>query len=91
MLRTPVIATQSRAMRKRIGILSFIRLSSLFQNLLETVAGCLLGMIVRLARIGSRLGPYEILSAIGAGGMGEVYRARDTRLRREVAVKMLPR
>ena len=39
---------------------------------------------------GSRLGPYEILSAIGAGGMGEVYRARDTRLERTVAIKVLP-
>ena len=39
---------------------------------------------------GSRLGPYEILSPIGAGGMGEVYRARDTRLERDVAVKVLP-
>src|SRR5712692_2570089 len=39
---------------------------------------------------GSRLGPYEILSAIGAGGMGEVYRARDTRLGRDVAIKILP-
>jgi Tol biopolymer transport system component len=39
---------------------------------------------------GARLGPYEIVSAIGAGGMGEVYRARDTRLKREVALKILP-
>ncbi|HKF44808.1 MAG TPA: protein kinase [Thermoanaerobaculia bacterium] len=39
---------------------------------------------------GSRLGPYEVLSPIGAGGMGEVYRARDTRLSREVALKVLP-
>jgi serine/threonine protein kinase len=37
-----------------------------------------------------RLGPYEILSAIGAGEMGEVYRARDTRLERTVAIKVLP-
>ena len=39
---------------------------------------------------GRRLGPYEILSAIGAGGMGEVYKARDTRLDRIVAIKVLP-
>ena len=39
---------------------------------------------------GSRLGPYEILSPLGAGGMGEVYRARDTKLDREVAIKVLP-
>lgn len=39
---------------------------------------------------GTTLGPYEILAPIGAGGMGEVYRARDTRLNREVAIKVLP-
>jgi len=39
---------------------------------------------------GTRLGPYEITAAIGAGGMGEVFRARDTRLNRDVAIKVLP-
>jgi serine/threonine protein kinase len=39
---------------------------------------------------GSRLGPYEIQSAIGAGGMGEVYRAHDAKLGRDVALKILP-
>jgi len=39
---------------------------------------------------GARLGPYEILGPIGKGGMGEVYRAKDTKLKREVAVKVLP-
>jgi serine/threonine protein kinase len=39
---------------------------------------------------GARLGPYEVLSLLGAGGMGEVYRARDTRLGRDVAIKVEP-
>src|SRR5262245_8507080 len=39
---------------------------------------------------GNRLGPYVIDAALGAGGMGEVYRARDTRLKRDVAIKVLP-
>jgi serine/threonine protein kinase len=47
------------------------------------------GATLSLAR-GTRLGPYEVLGLIGAGGMGEVYRARDTRLDRTVAVKILP-
>src|SRR3990167_1866789 len=40
---------------------------------------------------GAKLGPYEIVAPLGAGGMGEVYRARDTRLDRAVAIKILPR
>src|ERR1700737_1888682 len=40
--------------------------------------------------VGDRLGPYEIFAPIGKGGMGEVYRAKDTKLKREVAIKVLP-
>ena len=49
-------------------------------------------IIARVASLspGSKLGPYEIVAALGAGGMGEVYRARDPRLGREVAIKILP-
>jgi serine/threonine protein kinase len=39
---------------------------------------------------GSRVGPYEVVAALGAGGMGEVYRARDTKLHRDVVIKVLP-
>ena len=41
-------------------------------------------------KIGTRVGPYEIMAPIGAGGMGEVYRATDTKLKRDVATKVLP-
>src|SRR5512134_3350617 len=40
--------------------------------------------------LGTRLGPYEVIAQIGVGGMGEVYRATDTKLKRQVAIKVLP-
>src|SRR4249920_1976400 len=45
---------------------------------------------LEMGMIGSRIAHYDVLSRIGAGGMGEVYRARDLRLQREVAIKILP-
>ena len=44
-----------------------------------------------LLQVGAKLGPYEILSVLGAGGMGEVYKARDSRLDRTVAIKVMPK
>jgi serine/threonine protein kinase len=43
-----------------------------------------------MSRVGSRVGPYEVLAKLGEGGMGEVYRARDSKLNRDVAIKVLP-
>ena len=43
-----------------------------------------------MSKTGERIGPYEVIATIGAGGMGEVYRARDTKLNRQVALKILP-
>jgi eukaryotic-like serine/threonine-protein kinase len=57
------------------------------------IPGCRIVSAVRatmMLQAGTKLGPYEILTPIGAGGMGEVYRARDSRLRRDVAVKLVP-
>ena len=46
-------------------------------------------MVIPMLTAGSRLGPYTILAPLGAGGMGEVYRARDPKLGRDVALKLL--
>jgi predicted Ser/Thr protein kinase len=65
------------------------RLRELYSSPLERSSSRHFERLVTLAA-GTRLGPYEILSPIGAGGMGEVYRARDSRLGRDAAIKVLP-
>jgi serine/threonine protein kinase len=62
----------------------------------SSAAGLTAGLIISGRRLkmslapGTRIGPYEVISMVGAGGMGEVYRARDTKLARAVAIKILP-
>src|SRR6516162_7575605 len=58
---------------------------------LAAVAADAIGSVAGSSLIGRRLGVYEVVGALGAGGMGEVYRARDTELERDVAFKVLPR
>jgi serine/threonine-protein kinase len=86
--------TEETCLRRRV---TGVRLTSPSNNVYPPQgigAGSSEPAIINLARMalapGTRLASYEILSAIGAGGMGEVYRARDTRLRRDVAIKVLP-
>ena len=70
---------------------SLLALDTHAKSFLETPAVLLADAMVVESLEGQRVGPYQIASRIGAGGMGEVYRARDARLGRDVAIKILPR
>ena len=70
---------------------SLLAVDTRAKRFLETPAVMLADPMGAKLLEGQRVGPYQIASRIGAGGMGEVYRARDARLGRDVAIKMLPR
>src|SRR5262245_22674399 len=79
------------ALRQELeSLLAYASASSRF---LETPAARVAAAMTSRERdvTGRRLGPYTVVGPLGAGGMGEVYRARDTRLDRDVAIKILPR
>jgi Tol biopolymer transport system component/predicted Ser/Thr protein kinase len=78
------------ALRDEIESLLAQQSDSLLDKPAWQQAPSLVGGGVSMLTAGTRLGPYEIEAPIGAGGMGEVYRARDTRLQRKVAIKILP-
>jgi len=83
---SPEIETLAESILAKTAALKSIRLQN---HALPPVSSTINSLTMSVAP-GTKLGPYEIHAAIGAGGMGEVYRATDTKLKREVAVKVLP-